>query len=61
MHEANTDFRHLLELSDLIKTSSPDSHEVIDMTVNNIREKLLSINQRRRDKTEELDRLKSQW
>lgn len=53
--------RKLLELSELVKASSPDSCDVIDKTVGAIQARLHTVTENRKQKTIQLDRLKLQW
>ena len=61
IHQGNSEFRKLLEFSDLVKSASPDSQDVIDKTVNTIKSRLAAVNEARKQKVAELDKIKSQW
>lgn len=50
-----------MELSDLVKSVSPDSHDVIDKTVDAIKSKIQSLNEEKKKKSSELDKIKTQW
>ena len=45
----------------MVKSASPDSQEVIDKTVNTIKSRLAAVNEARKQKVVELDKIKSQW
>lgn len=61
MNQSAAEMRKLIEYSDLVKDSSPDSCDVIDKTVSAIKSRLQAVNDARKVKVTELDRLKSQW
>lgn len=45
----------------MVKSASPDSQDVIDKTVNTIKSRLAAVNEARKQKVAELDKIKSQW
>lgn len=61
IHQGNSEFRKLLEFSDLVKSASPDSQDVIDKTVTTIKTRLAAVSEARKQKVAELDKIKSQW
>lgn len=61
MNQTSVNMRKLLELSELVKDSSPDSRDVIDKTVGAIQARLSAVTESRKQKTAQLDALKIQW
>lgn len=61
LHKMTSEFHRLMELSDQVKSASPDSHDVIDKTVEAIKSKIQSLNEEKKRKAVELEKIKTQW
>ncbi|XP_067943131.1 myosin heavy chain, skeletal muscle-like [Watersipora subatra] len=61
LHLSAAEYGQLLTLSDAVKSASPDSHEVVDKTVEAIKSKLQTLTDQKDNKAVQLDKLKAKW